>query len=99
MYWKSVLAWSFLTALASGADALATNGPVNTTSGLVKGHASHLRPAVSEYLGIRYAKPAKGDLRFAAPVPVERRPGVFNATQFVSALLVDDDISNCFQSP
>ncbi|KAL5339950.1 cholinesterase [Aspergillus crustosus] len=89
MYWKAIIASYFLTALAPGARALSVEGTVNTTSGLVKGHASHLRPDVSEYFGIRYAKPAKGNLRFAAPVPVDRKPGVFNATHFVSYICSD----------
>jgi hypothetical protein len=41
---------------------------VKTTSGSVKGHAASISPSVSEYLGIRYAQPATGKLRFAAPV-------------------------------
>ncbi|KAJ5238356.1 hypothetical protein N7468_002975 [Penicillium chermesinum] len=42
--------------------------PVQSTSGLVHGHPGSLRPEVSVYLGIRYATPPTGDLRFAAPV-------------------------------
>lgn len=41
---------------------------VQTSSGLIEGHAAPHRPAVSEYLGIPYASPPIGDLRFAAPV-------------------------------
>lgn len=40
---------------------------VVTSSGLVVGHASTHQPDVSEYLGIPFAKPPIGDLRFAAP--------------------------------
>lgn len=40
---------------------------IGTTSGYVKGHASEWMPEVSEYLGIPYAEPPVGDLRFAAP--------------------------------
>lgn len=43
--------------------------PVNTTSGRVKGHSSPWKPLVSEYLGIRYAKPPVDSLRFAPPEP------------------------------
>ncbi|KAL2845067.1 Alpha/Beta hydrolase protein [Aspergillus pseudoustus] len=84
MYWKSLITCSLISAaLLPVTNALpSVGGLVNTTSGLVQGHASSLRPEVSEYLGIRYAKPAKGDLRFAAPVPVDKRPGIFNATKF-----------------
>ena len=41
---------------------------VETSSGSVAGHAATLYPEVSEYLGIPYAQPPVGDLRFAAPV-------------------------------
>ncbi|KAL3487569.1 Alpha/Beta hydrolase protein [Aspergillus germanicus] len=82
MYWKSFLTCSLISAAVI--DASSIGGPVNTTSGLVKGHASSLRPEVSEYLGIPYAKAPKGELRFAAPVPVDKRSGVFNATRFPS---------------
>lgn len=41
---------------------------VNTTSGPVIGHAGKTAEGVSEYLGIPYAQPPIGDLRFAAPV-------------------------------
>ncbi|EZF28041.1 hypothetical protein H112_00021 [Trichophyton rubrum D6] len=41
---------------------------VNTTSGLVIGHASTSRPSVVEYLGIPYANVPVGNLRFAPPV-------------------------------
>ena len=40
---------------------------VDTTSGPVIGHPANNRTAVSEYLGIPYAKPPVGNLRFAAP--------------------------------
>jgi cholinesterase len=42
---------------------------VQTTSGTVLGHASTWQPQVSEYLGIPYAIPPLGPLRFAAPKP------------------------------
>lgn len=42
---------------------------VNTTSGIIRGHAAANRAEVSEYLGIPFAQPPLGDLRFAAPEP------------------------------
>ncbi|KAL1851341.1 hypothetical protein Daus18300_012587 [Diaporthe australafricana] len=42
---------------------------VTTTSGIIQGHAAADRAEVSEYLGIPYAQPPIGDLRFAAPEP------------------------------
>jgi hypothetical protein len=56
---------------------------VDTTSGPVQGTASTLRPDVSAYLGIPFAQPPTGDLRFAAPVPVTQTSDVINATQIV----------------
>ncbi|KJZ75378.1 hypothetical protein HIM_05304 [Hirsutella minnesotensis 3608] len=40
---------------------------VQTVQGTVVGHAADNSPCVVEYLGIPYAKPPVGDLRFAAP--------------------------------
>ena len=40
---------------------------VNTSSGPITGHTAKTKQGVSEYLGIPYAKPPLGDLRFAAP--------------------------------
>ena len=55
---------------------------VETSSGLVEGHAAPRRPAVSEYLGIPYASPPIGGLRFAAPVAYNFN-GTINATAYV----------------
>jgi len=41
---------------------------VETSSGPVSGHAGKSLDQVSEYLGIPFAQPPTGDLRFAAPV-------------------------------
>ncbi len=40
---------------------------IQTSSGPVSGHPAANRTGVSEYLGIPYAQPPLGDLRFAAP--------------------------------
>ncbi|TQV96670.1 hypothetical protein V2A60_002945 [Cordyceps javanica] len=42
---------------------------VNTTNGPVTGHPASNSQSVIEYLGIPYAKPPVGDLRFAPPEP------------------------------
>ncbi|QSZ30725.1 hypothetical protein DSL72_000283 [Monilinia vaccinii-corymbosi] len=54
---------------------------VQTTSGRVNGHAAVNEPQVSEYLGIPFAKPPVGDLRFAAPVPYHGN-ATLNGTNF-----------------
>jgi hypothetical protein len=50
---------------------------VQTTSGFVFGHAAKTATDVSEYLGIPFAQPPVGDLRFAAPQPYK---GIGNIT-------------------
>jgi len=56
---------------------------VRTSSGTVVGHAAPKTVQVSEYLGIPYAKPPVGNLRFAAPQKVSGS-GIVNASTFVS---------------
>ena len=56
---------------------------VRTSSGLVVGQPAASRPGVSEYLGIPFAKPPIGNLRFAAP-QAYKGAGTVNATAFVS---------------
>ena len=57
---------------------------VQTSSGAIIGHAAHSRRRVSEYLGIPYAKPPLGDLRFAAPQTYSSDQ-TYNASTFVSS--------------
>ncbi|KAK3081148.1 hypothetical protein LTS18_009762 [Coniosporium uncinatum] len=67
-----------LSLLPFGAFAVSTNAhvrrqaftvgqAVRTTSGTVIGHTARERAEVSEYLGIPFAQPPLGNLRFAAP--------------------------------
>ena len=55
---------------------------VQTSSGPVEGHSSANRTQVSEYLGIPFAKPPVGELRFETP---QKYTGdaVINGTNFV----------------
>jgi cholinesterase len=57
---------------------------VETTSGSVVGHASLWKPAVSEYLGIPFAQPPIGNLRFAAPLPYKGDGKQTMASKYVS---------------
>ena len=56
---------------------------VKTTSGDLTGQPSSWKPQVSEYLGIRYAEPPVGKLRFAAPVAIKAAGKALNATKYV----------------
>jgi cholinesterase len=58
---------------------------VETQSGRVKGHVAQWPPGrdVSEYLGIPYAKPPVGSLRFAPPV-LNKSNATFVADKYVS---------------
>lgn len=56
---------------------------VNTTSGFIRGHGASNLTHVSEYLGIPYAEPPIGDLRFQPPVILARRD-TLDASKFVS---------------
>lgn len=79
VYGSAVSTWNFAS-LSTRQTAIRT---VNTTSGLVSGHASSNASAgVSEYLGIPYAEPPVGDLRFAPPVQYSGGSGI-NGTSFV----------------
>lgn len=55
---------------------------VHTTSGSVNGHAATNGSQVSEYLGIPFAQPPVGNLRFAAPVAFNGTSTI-NGTNFV----------------
>jgi carboxylesterase type B len=57
--------------------------PVKTTSGTVVGHAAAIRTQVSEYLGIPFAKPPVGKLRFAAPEEFKGNSTI-DASKYVS---------------
>jgi len=56
---------------------------VHTPNGPVQGKVSHVSGrVVEEYLGIPFAVPPEGDLRFRKPLPVEPWTEVVNATEF-----------------
>lgn len=59
---------------------------VQTSSGGIVGHAADDATDVSEYLGIPYAQPPTGDLRFQAPVTYNSTDTI-NAKDFGSACM------------
>jgi hypothetical protein len=59
---------------------------VKTSSGDITGQPSSWKPEVSEYLGIRYAQPPVGKLRFAAPIALKAAGEAVNATKYVRNL-------------
>jgi carboxylesterase type B len=83
--WSSVAALSLAPLLCSafpqaGSFQVET---AQTTIGDVKGHVAEWRTSsgVSEYLGIPYAEPPVGNLRFAAPKPYKGK-GVVSGNSF-----------------
>jgi Carboxylesterase family len=89
-FWPSSLfALLFLSPLGICANTLAQSAhfivgqPVKTTSGTAVGHAAGSRAQVSEYLGIPFAQPPIGKLRFAAPQPYKGN-GTIVASKYVS---------------
>lgn len=60
---------------------------VQTSSGSVQGHAASIAGEVSEYLGIPYANPPVGELRFQPPTPFKNRGQTIQAAHFVSDAL------------
>ena len=61
-----------------------TGQPIKTSSGLVKGHGAANISDVSEYLGIPFAQPPVGKLRFQPPVKYIGSDAVINGSSFVS---------------
>ncbi|KAI1768747.1 putative carboxylesterase [Hypoxylon sp. FL1150] len=80
------------TPLASGATAAS----VNTFSGLVNGQIASGTDGVSEYLGIPYAQPPVGNLRWAPPQTFNGS-SVINATSFGNTCPATPSISSASQ--
>jgi hypothetical protein len=64
---------------------------VETENGRITGHRSPKNDDVWEYLGIPYAQPPLGDLRFAAPQKYKGK-GPYTANEFVIAYLLPNSI-------
>jgi cholinesterase len=84
MRWTSVVG---VAASVSGAVAVPqewkVGQTVKTTSGSILGHAGKVKAQVSEYLGIPFAQPPVGELRWASPKAF-KSDKTFNASDYVS---------------
>jgi len=72
---------SCLQLAVTAARPFVPGGTVSTSSGWVKGGAAQNRTQVSQYLGIPFAVPPVGDLRWTAPQAYTGK-GVISATKF-----------------
>jgi cholinesterase len=80
---RSLLTLAFGLGIADAQTSWKVGNEVKTTSGTVLGQASKWQPEVSEYLGVPFAKPPEGDLRWAAPETITDSSKVINATKYV----------------
>jgi hypothetical protein len=83
----SFTAFALLSGLVDAQQAWKAGQAVKTTSGNVVGQASGWKTEVSEYLGVPFALPPVGDLRWAAPQPIKDGSKTINATKFVGTLI------------
>ena len=75
-------------ALANAQASFKIGNTIKTTSGDVTGQASSWRSNVSEYLGIPFAQPPVGILRWAAPVRFKGSKAI-SATKYVCTSLLE----------
>lgn len=86
--WRHVAAMAvvhlatFTQSVAAQSDAPLT---VQTTVGEVTGFINATAPLVRQFLGLPFAEPPVGSLRFLPPVPPTKEPGPINATTYAPA--------------
>jgi hypothetical protein len=85
-----------LSSLLSSANSWKIGQSVQTTSGLVHGHAAS-NTSVSEYLGIPYAEPPIGALRFEPPQKYTSNSTI-NGTNFVGLKTICSQVATNFKS-
>ncbi len=79
---RAVIAATALAALAAALSPLSLLAQVKTTAGIVKGSSTGGAKAIRTFLGIPYAKPPVGDMRWRAPEPPASWSGERDATKF-----------------
>lgn len=85
----------FLSVQVLGA---ASTAQIKTSSGIVSGHPASNATGVSEYLGIPFAQPPLGKLRFQPPVALSSPNSVVNGSNHVnnpSPSLSELYVENC----
>ncbi|CAH1780985.1 unnamed protein product [Owenia fusiformis] len=100
LLWRQFIAFLFLHLIILASAARNRDDLVkNTDKGKVRGtrvHLRHMDKRVDTFLGIPYAKPPLGDLRFRHPEPMDRWQGIRDATQQPNTCvqLKDDTFGN-----
>jgi len=79
----SLSSFVLLASLVEAQQTWKVGQSVKTTSGNIVGQASAWKNEVSEYLGVPFAQPPVGDLRWAAPQAIKDASKTVNATKFV----------------
>jgi hypothetical protein len=79
----SIFTAALLSVALMNAEGFKIGQTLKTASGDLTGQPSSWKPQVSEYLGIRYAEPPIGKLRFAAPIAIKAAGKSINATKYV----------------
>ncbi|KAG6368558.1 hypothetical protein INS49_002771 [Diaporthe citri] len=73
---------TFAQSVTAQSDAPLT---VQTTGGEVTGFINATAPLVRQFLGLPFAEPPVGSLRFLPPIPPTKEPAPFNATTYAPA--------------
>jgi cholinesterase len=86
LYLANTMTDAQVQSLSPKRDGWSVGQSVHTSSGTVRGRAAPNATEVSVYLGIPYAKPPIGNLRFAPPQKYESDNGI-DATDFISPVV------------